>query len=303
MWCTSVNVRCPQPGKRHPRSRARTARFTRVGIAWVFLPTVAGLPTLSNNTATNGLSQAMRRAVSGESAGPSSSSQRPSVSSVNTSASTWIIARYRSLRAAGPCAKNDSAIATTALAPSGPAAGGSAEPSSGDNPSRAASQRRLDDRDVLGREPHRQHPGAVVIPREHRCSVRVAVSHAAPLLLEVDPAPIRRRDPLQLRPGRVLGEHHQIRFGGRRRDPGDRPHLRITDPPRGELLARSTAGPPKHARPGPCRAPNADQGRSANSTNTHTRYSPTPHRPRGDRTRPPTPTTGTPPPPNGPPAR
>ena len=214
MWCTSVNNRCPHPGNRHPRSCARTARFTArdpLGL----LAHLIGLPSLSTSTAMNGASHAIRRAVSGDSPGPSSSSQRPSVSLAEH---LLVDVDHRRVPVLAPrlapFARYDSAIATTAR-PSGPGAGGSAEPSPGDTsfvppPTPPSPPPRPPARVERSIPRNRRHP------RRHRRRARVPVVHTAPLLLEVDPARYAPRCDPTARPLSAR-QHHQIRLRRRRR--------------------------------------------------------------------------------------
>ena len=54
-----------------------------------------------------------------------------------------------------------------------------------------------------------QHTRAVVVPEDRRRCTRVPIAHAASLLLEIDAAPVRRHDAIELRARGVLGQHHK----------------------------------------------------------------------------------------------
>ena len=77
-----------QPGKRHPRSRLRSARRTAGGMLRVRRPTLSGSPLGPSTTGTIPASQHSRRAVSAAMAVRCSISQRPARPSASTSAST-----------------------------------------------------------------------------------------------------------------------------------------------------------------------------------------------------------------------
>ena len=75
-----------------------------------------------------------------------------------------------------------------------------------------------------------------------------AAAGPAPGVISRADLPVRPGEPLQLIPGHRPGELRQPRLGTRRRDPGQRPHLRIRQPARGELPAdhRQVPQRPRH---------------------------------------------------------
>ena len=248
--------------KRHRRSRACRARRIDGGIVRVFRPTESGSPSASTSCTTEA-SQASRRAVSSESAEPSSRTLLPCELSP-----TWTTTWYRSPpdRSLRSSASDMSAMATKASAFVG--RGGSAEPlrlpirapGADRGPLRVRAGRARPPRARAGHEGRASRPPpSVADVRERLEVVRLSRSHRA---IGTDGA-------LELGGGHVARELEQLllALGSATRVSARtlRTRARRERTPRGSAAARSIAARLGHAR-APTRGVSAQRQASHSAT-------------------------------------